>query len=224
MDSDRVTKGENPLPSASEGAGETLTIGAVTVSLSAAVSAELAAEERRWRAQGRPLIGQMESPRRSIAAATRASVVPQMWTPVRVMDRLEEAFEILARLPMATRPKGHQSLWPGYSYERGDLNAQIETGELDRLARARNSYRVRGATSAEVARMEQALGWAATYLKDMPEVARAVHLGALWAALRVDIGEACVARRINRHWFRRRQLHGLNVITVRLIAGKVPVS
>jgi hypothetical protein len=54
------------------------------------------------------------------------------------MERLEEAFRILARLPMPTRPKGYINSMPIYLYDRGDLNSQLETYELERMARIRN--------------------------------------------------------------------------------------
>lgn len=186
--------------------------------------AEMAAEEAAWRAQGRPLVGQIDAPRGQVAAAPKGRRVPDKWTPVHVLDRLEEAYETLGRLPMNTRPKGYKSLMPAYAYDHGDLVGQAETGELERLARTRNNYRLRGATAAEVARMEEALGWAAAYLADMPEVARAVQLGALWAALRVDAGKALRKRGINARTFNRRKIHGMNVIAAALAQAKVPVT
>lgn len=205
---------------------EVVTFSGVQVSLSAADVAELAAEERRWRADGRPLVGQVDRQRGVVAGRSPGATrrLPETWTVVHVLDRLEEAFEILGRMPMVTRPNGHQSMWPVYAYEHGDLVAQIETGELERLARTRNNYRVRGATSAEVARMEQALSWASDYLNGLPEVARAVQLGALWAAFKVDVKEACKKRGINRKAFLRQKIHGLTIITTQLVQGRVPIS
>ncbi|MGB7101353.1 MAG: hypothetical protein WBD95_21620, partial [Xanthobacteraceae bacterium] len=48
---------------------------------------------------------------------------------------MEEAFRTLARLPIATRPRGYVNSMPFYVYDRGDLNAQIETHELEAMAR-----------------------------------------------------------------------------------------
>lgn len=185
---------------------------------------DLAAEEARWRAQGRLLVGQVEKRRRVVAGVSGKRRIPEIWTPVHVLDRLEEAFSTLNRLPVTVRPTGYKSLMPAYAYEFTDLVGQSETGELERLAKERNRYRVRGATAAEVARMEQALTWAADYLGDAPEVARAVQLGALWAALNVDAGKALRKRRINARVFNRQKIHGMNVIALGLIRQHVPVS
>jgi hypothetical protein len=185
---------------------------------------EMRTEEARWRALGRPLVGQVGPPRVQVAAGQRAARVPERWTPVHVLDRLEEAFEILSRLPMTTRPKGYQNSMPTYAYDASDLVGQVETGELERLARMRNRYRLRGATSAEIARMEQALGWAAEFLSDAPEVASAVQLAALWAALKVDQQRRCRERGINRRWFIRRQIHGINVIATALARRRAPIA
>ena len=63
----------------------------------------------------------------TLAPLTRARTVPERWTLLHVMERLEEAFRILARLPMPTRPKGYINSMPIYLYDRGDLNSQLET-------------------------------------------------------------------------------------------------
>jgi hypothetical protein len=187
------------------------------------VNRELNAEEALWRARGRPVVGQIQ-PRRAIVPMRRKAGLPAVWNQLQVIDRLEEAYEILARLPMTTRPKGHGNAMPAYVHDFSDMVAQGETGELERMARTRNDYRVRGATSAEIARMESALHWPSKYLADMPEVARAVQLGALWAAMKVDARRRLKARGINPKIFGRRKMHGLNVITLGLIRDKVPVS
>jgi hypothetical protein len=104
------------------------------------------------------------------------------------MERMEEAFRILARLPVATRPRGYVNSMPYYLYDRGDLNAQMETYELERMARARNRVRI-APSPAEVARMEEAPRWPALFLSgaEFQHVARAVNLGSLWSAFDADI-------------------------------------
>jgi hypothetical protein len=91
--------------------------------------------------------------------------VPERWTFIHVMERLEEAFRILARLPMPTRPRGYVNSMPFYRYDRADLNAQLETQEFERLARVRNYVRI-PPSPAEIARMEEALRWPAEYLEE----------------------------------------------------------
>lgn len=106
-------------------------------------------------ATGRLSLPRLEPPRR----------VPERWTFVHVMERLEEAFRTLRRLPISTRPRGYMNSMPFYLYDRGDLNAQLETYELERLARMRNRVRI-PPSPAEIARMEEALRWPALFLAD----------------------------------------------------------
>jgi len=49
-----------------------------------------------------------------LPSLTRARRVPESWSLVHVMERLEEAFRTLARLPMATRPRGYINSMPTY--------------------------------------------------------------------------------------------------------------
>jgi hypothetical protein len=51
-------------------------------------------------------------------AFTRARSVPDRWSLVHVMERLEEGFRILARLPIATRPRGYITSMPFPIYDR----------------------------------------------------------------------------------------------------------
>src|SRR5271154_4999691 len=60
-------------------------------------------------------IGQSTMPR---LARTRS--VPDRWALLHVMESVEEAFRTLARLPMATRPRGYVNSMPIYLYDRGD--------------------------------------------------------------------------------------------------------
>jgi hypothetical protein len=195
----------------------------VTLAPSIMSPGDLAAEEARWRADGRPLVGQV-FPKLPPMAATAGSRrrLPETWNVVHVLDRLEEAFEVLAMLPMNTRPRGYANSMPVYTYERSDLIAQVETGELDRMMRTQNRVRL-GASADQIARTEEALRWCMIYLPDSPEVARAVQLSALWAAMRVDANRRCKALKINRKAFYRRKMHGLNMLTIELMRHKVPV-
>jgi hypothetical protein len=111
--------------------------------------------------------------------------LPERWDQIHVLDRLEEAMATLRKLPMVTRPKSVGSAWPGYTYDRFDLNAQLETHELEVTQRTQNRVRPT-ASPAEIARMEQVLEWVVRFLRRYPEVAQAVQLAAVWAALRLD--------------------------------------
>src|SRR5271165_86946 len=72
------------------------------------------------------------------APLSRRRTLPDRWSFLHVMERMEEGFRVLSRLPMPTRPRGYINSMPVYLYDRGDLNAQLETHELERMARMRN--------------------------------------------------------------------------------------
>lgn len=110
----------------------------------AAAKAEITGDRRN-------LLGQLQA-RPAFALQLRTASVPDRWTVVHVMDQLQEAYDILDRIPVITRPKEFGNSMPSYVYDRADLNAQIETGELEKLLRVRNRVRL-DATPAEVARM-----------------------------------------------------------------------
>jgi hypothetical protein len=155
---------------------------------------------------------------------SRMRSVPARWSLIHVMERLEEAFRTLARLPVATRPRGHVNSMPFYVYDRGDLNAQMETRELERLAQSRNRVRL-PPSPAEIARMEEALRWPALYLggAEFHHVARAVNLGSLWAAYDADVDQRLKRLRMTRRTFNARRLQGLQIITRELIRRRVPI-
>ena len=158
------------------------------------------------------------------APLARARDVPERWTFLFVMERMEEGFRILSRLPLPTRPKGYVNSMPIYLYDQGDLNSQLETYELDRLARTRNRVRILP-SPAEIARMEEALYWPSAFLssQEFSHLARAVNLGALWAAFEIDIGKALKRIKLTRRTFNARRLHGLRIIEHELIRRRVPV-
>jgi Domain of unknown function (DUF6362) len=154
----------------------------------------------------------------------RARRVPEGWSVVAVLERLEEAFRTLARLPIATRPRGYVNSMPFYVYDRGDLNAQMETYELERMARLRNRVRI-PPTPAEIDRMEEALHWPTVHLggAEFHHVARAVNLGSLWAAFDADVEAGVKRLGITRRAFNARKLQGLRIIACELIRHRVPV-
>jgi hypothetical protein len=155
---------------------------------------------------------------------TRARRIPERWSLVHVMERMEEAFRTLGGLPIATRPRGYLNSMPFYVYDRGDLNAQMETYELERLTRLRNRVRIPPAP-AEIARMEEALRWPIVYLSgaEFHHVARAVNLGSLWAAFDADVDAGLKRLKITRRTFNARKLQGLRIIARELVRGRVPI-
>jgi hypothetical protein len=150
--------------------------------------------------------------------------VPDRWSFYYVLERMEEGFRTLSRLPLPTRPRGYINSMPIYLYDRGDLNAQLETHELERMARMRNRVRI-PPSPAEIARMEEALHWPAAYLggPEFHHLARAVNLGALWSAFDVNIDERVKRLKITRRAFHARKLQGLRIIAGELTRLKVPV-
>jgi len=165
-------------------------------------------------------IGTSATPR----AFSRARPVPDRWSLVHVMDRLEEGFRILARLPIATRPRGYVNSMPFPIYDRADLNAQLETYELEHMAQLRNRVRI-PPTPAEIGRIEQALHWPTAHLSgaEFHHVARAVNLGSLWAAFDMDVDARVKRLKITRRAFNARKLQGLRIITRELVRRRVPV-
>ena len=135
------------------------------------------------------------------------------------MERLEEAFRTLSRVPVSTRPSGFFNSMPVHVYDRGDLNAQLETHELERMARIRNRVRI-PPSPGEIGRMEQALHWPTAYLSgaEFHHIARAVNLGSLWSAFDVDIDERLKRFKITRRTFNARKLQGLDALVGDLAA------
>lgn len=153
--------------------------------------------------------------------------LPAVWTQIHVLDRMEEAYSVLAAIPMATRPKAYGNGMPSVTQEtRLSLLDQVlmqESGDLQALQEERNRVRL-APTSGQISRMDQALRWQFDYLRDLPEVSRSLGLKALWSASGADIGRRCAARAINPKFFNRQWQHGLTVIVWRLLRDKVPVS
>jgi hypothetical protein len=149
--------------------------------------------------------------------------VPTQWTVEQVLQRLEEAYRTLRKLPMATRPRTHGNSMPAYGYEYSDLVQESQTNELKRGMRLRLRPRLT-ATADEIERMEEALAWPMQYLADKPEVAQAVGLGALWRVSGVALEERCRAYGWSRRTFLRRKVHGLKLIIIELIRRNVLVT
>lgn len=127
---------------------------------------------------------------------------------------------------MVTRPKEYGNAMPTPErqelsnrdwidlFNRGDLEVDIDEKNRVRLP----------ATVAQVTRMDQALGWTFEYLRDRPDLARAISLRAYWSVLKVDIRKRCERKGIDHTLFNRQWQEALTSITGALIASKVPVS
>ncbi len=196
------------------------------VAVSRQLLAERAANAARSELRGERtgILGAIGSRESSLLPLSRTRRVPERWSLIHVMERMEEAFRILARMPTATRPRGYINSMPFYVYDRGDLNAQMETRELERLAKVRNRVRL-PPSPAEIGRMEEALRWPAAYLAgpEFHHVARAVNLGSLWAAFDTDVDKALKRMKITRRTFNARKLQGLQIIARELVRRRVPI-
>jgi len=154
----------------------------------------------------------------------RARRIPEQWSFIYVMERMEQAFRTLGRLPMATRPRGYINSMPLYLYDRGDLNSQLETYELERMARLRNRVRI-PPSPAEIARMEESLHWPTAFLSgaEYHHLARAVNLACLWTAVEADVERGLRRIKLTRRTFNARKLQGLRIIARELMRRRVPI-
>jgi hypothetical protein len=160
----------------------------------------------------------------SLQSLIRARRVPDRWSVPHVMDRLEEGFRTLSRLPMAIRPRGYINSMPVYVYDRADLNSQLETHELERMVNTRNRVRI-PPTPAEIGRMEEALHWPTDFLSgpEYHHIARAVNLGSLWAAFDADVKKGLKRIKITARTFNARKIQGFRIIAQELIRRRTPV-
>jgi hypothetical protein len=157
--------------------------------------------------------------------ARGAREIPERWSIIHVLDRLEEGFHIMSMMPAATKPKSYGSAWPQTVQEKIPLIVLAEIGGDEMETRQEEQNRVRLApSSTQVTRMEQALRWPFEYLSDRPELAKAISLKAMWSAMRTDIRKKCQRRGLDHDEFNRRWQEGLRIITAALIVRKVPVS
>ncbi len=172
------------------------------------------------------LLGALGRSDRPSLARRGAREIPATWSQVHVLDRLEEAFLVLASQPAAAGPKQYGNGMPTVLQERltnKDWIDLYESGQLAEMHEDRNRVRI-PATAAQVTRMEQALRWPFEHLADLPPLARALSQRALWAALKFDIRRRCEHLGIRHADFNLLWQEGLRVVTASLIARKVPVS
>lgn len=170
---------------------------------------------------------------------------PEQWTQVYVMDRLVEAFKVIARDPGSTRPRGFANCMPRYAPSDDDLRGRSEKfgfaapgvwvlkgwddieAELERARWARNRDRSKPSPT-EVTRMHEAMSWQSLIADDRAgsrrEIRLAVGLCALWESMKVDIGKRCRARRISAKTILRRRDLGTRIMTQELIRLKRPVT
>lgn len=159
------------------------------------------------------------------ARGSSRPVVPERWSQIHILDRLEEAYRVLASQPGGGKARS-SSVWPVMEQQKltfKDLIEMTETGELEQREADRNRVRL-APTSLQVSLMEQALAWPFEHLSDRPALARAIQLRAMWASMGADIRKRCERRGMDHDQFNADWQKALAVITGALIARKVPVS
>jgi hypothetical protein len=161
-----------------------------------------------------------------IAGADRPSkyAPPDAWTPEHVDVRLTEAFEILMTVPTRMGPATMKTVMPAFAYDDSDLEAQRELAvdiskAHKRLTRAKGS-----ASRAEIGRMEEAIGWALTYLRNESTLAKAVGWSSFRKAVKREDGKLHHALGVSRRTFFRYRLRGLQIIASGLNASNTPVT
>lgn len=168
-------------------------------------------------------IGRSETARG--ARGSNRPVVPDRWSQIHVLDRLEDAFRTLASQPGGGKARS-SSVWPVMEQTRltfKDLIDMQETGELEQRQADQNRVRL-APTSLQVSQMEQALAWPFEYLSDRPELAKAIQLRALWSSMGVDIRKRCERRGMEHDEFNQFWQAALSIITGALIERRIPVS
>lgn len=127
------------------------------------------------------------------------------WTPVMIEERLEEAANVMRRLP-PVKVQGYYSLWPRYVYEFADLVGQDEP-----------KLRLPPPSSDAITRMDEAMEWL-RWLE--PDDAKLVWRRAerrRWKAICVEFGMSRATA--HQHW-----LYAMCVIAWRLNGKRVPTK
>lgn len=108
------------------------------------------------------------------------------WTPVMVEERLEEAANVMKRLP-AVKVQGYYSLWPQYMYEFADLVGQEPT-----------ETRLPPPSAAAITRMDEAMEWLKWLEPDDAKLAWLRAERRPWKAICCRLG---ISRNTaHRHW------------------------
>lgn len=154
--------------------------------------------------------------------AQRERVRGDRWTPELVEARLEEAYRTLFRSSVGgTGPREFGNGMPEVVKQMSDLVHQAGNKSL----RNAIAHRFKGRPSTEeVRRAEDSLGWAMSYLmKDHPDFATFVNLGAMWRAWGSKITKKCEQHGIHRQVFYRDRKEALKLIVEGLVKdGKAP--
>lgn len=138
-----------------------------------------------------------------------------VWTPILVLDRLEDAYRVLRDLPGGHK-KAIRTVWP--ETKQPTLIELIETQEI-----VMRDVRVRPRpTARRISQMEQAIAW--PELIGDPEIANVLRLKCMW-----EVNGGVWARRLERRkidpdWFVRAWQRGFSIVAAELNRQAVPVG
>ena len=127
-------------------------------------------------------------------------------------------------MPRVQGPRASGSHWPAYAHDWADLLAQQEADAEQKQRDQHEQNRVRLRPSAiEIMRMEQAIVWPARYLRELPQLIRAVQAVAVARSRDSDTDGAGRRLRLSGHVVRQWNGEGLSVIATGLIKDRIRV-
>jgi hypothetical protein len=150
--------------------------------------------------------------------------VPERRDGPHVGKRLVEGLRTLTLMPMPRGPRASGNHWPAYAHDWADLLAQQETDaeQKQRDQREANRTRLRP-SSVEIAHMEQAICWPARYLRQFPQLVRAVQAVAAGRSRDCDTDHAARRLRLPGRIVRRWNAEGLDLIAHGLRSDRVRI-
>jgi hypothetical protein len=143
--------------------------------------------------------------------------IPPQWDGPHVGKRLSEALRTLRYIPINSYPRAFGNSWPKYQIEWSDALAQLEADEAqqEQDARAKNWTRIIP-SATEIARMETAIVWPASYLGHLPQLLRTVQAVAVARSRERDIAHAARKLGLPGRLARRWNCEGLDLIAAGL--------
>jgi hypothetical protein len=127
-------------------------------------------------------------------------------------------------MPMPRGPRASGSHWPAYAHDWADLLAQQEADAQQKQRDQREANRTRlRPSSIEIAHMEQAICWPLQYLREFPQLVRAVQQVAVARMRDRNLEDAAKRLRLPGRLARRWNGEGLDLVARGLISDHVTV-
>jgi hypothetical protein len=150
--------------------------------------------------------------------------IPPTWDGPHAVKRLVDGLRTLMLMPMPRGPRAFGNSMPPYMYDWCDLvwQEEMEADQREIIERAKNKTRVRPSAS-DIGRMALTISWPAKYLRELPNLIRAVQAVALARARDADIRAA--SRRLRRplDLVRERNNRGLARIAAGLVRDRIRI-